>query len=470
MNTYADKSQENESRSTTNRSSQKQSSSESPFQFADNRPEALAQRKLQALANNHHQTKEAVQLQTMAENHSSHQPQVIQKKQGLARPATQMERVPIHDDPALEGEADLVRAKVATQKNFNGGASLQAKSVTTLGGLKSPSVKMRLKQTPSVTHSTKVLQGVFLFTINTDDYTLYNTNYFRVKGKYMTGNSEFKHVTADSVKDNLWTGMEGMPITQFVERLIMIADEYQELPGVDLAHAHKLEEDEDADVVGINGPMRENYKEFSTAWDQMSYYASNLGAFVDTFKKATEKRDKDAIAFHIQNSALELITNLDKFRDLMPLVNVVSGLQKRGNEREAKSFLKDGKATKHIKSEKDALWAFFDFAAIDQLGGNSLNDLEGSIPWLDVTKLKEPVMANTGKAEGALVAQDYIDAVAGVMLANHIRLTRLSYPLQAENSGFGTKVDIVNMLANNHSPVNYNLVADYATGSWDFFK
>jgi hypothetical protein len=48
MNTYADKTQENKSQSVANELSQKQSS-KATFQFVDNRPEAVAQRKLQEL-------------------------------------------------------------------------------------------------------------------------------------------------------------------------------------------------------------------------------------------------------------------------------------------------------------------------------------------------------------------------------------------------------------------------------------
>lgn len=52
MNIHADKTQENGSRSVANAVSQKQSSNKSKFQFVDNRPEAIAQRKIQEMANN----------------------------------------------------------------------------------------------------------------------------------------------------------------------------------------------------------------------------------------------------------------------------------------------------------------------------------------------------------------------------------------------------------------------------------
>lgn len=59
---------------------QKKSHHRPTSQFTDNRPEAVAQRKLQEMANNSQQVKKAAQLQAMANNHSSQQP-LIQKKE-----------------------------------------------------------------------------------------------------------------------------------------------------------------------------------------------------------------------------------------------------------------------------------------------------------------------------------------------------------------------------------------------------
>ncbi len=57
MNTHAGKTQENKSQSIAIEVSQKRSSSESTFQLKDNRSEAIAQRKLQEMANNSLQAK-----------------------------------------------------------------------------------------------------------------------------------------------------------------------------------------------------------------------------------------------------------------------------------------------------------------------------------------------------------------------------------------------------------------------------
>lgn len=51
MNTNADKAHENKSQAIANGLSEKQSNSESTFQFVNNRPEAIAQRKLKEMAN-----------------------------------------------------------------------------------------------------------------------------------------------------------------------------------------------------------------------------------------------------------------------------------------------------------------------------------------------------------------------------------------------------------------------------------
>jgi hypothetical protein len=97
MNTHADKTQKNKSQAVSALDSQMQSGDASTFQFVDNRPEAIAQRKLQEIANNSPraiqmrafqnmansspQVNQAAQLQSMADNSSSQQQQPIQKKE-----------------------------------------------------------------------------------------------------------------------------------------------------------------------------------------------------------------------------------------------------------------------------------------------------------------------------------------------------------------------------------------------------
>lgn len=165
MNTHADKTPENKSQSVANTLSKKQIDSESTFQFIDNRPEAVAQRKLQDLANNylaqqqnpiqkkenktglpdnlktgienlsgysmddvkvHYNSDKPAQLNAHAyaqgtdihiasgqEKHLPHEAwHVIQQKQGRVKPTMQMKgEVNINDDTGLEKEADVMGAK-----------------------------------------------------------------------------------------------------------------------------------------------------------------------------------------------------------------------------------------------------------------------------------------------------------------------------------------------------------------------
>jgi hypothetical protein len=96
MNAHADQTQDKKSKSASNAVSQMQAVGESTFKFADNRPEAIAQMKLQELAenspqvsqlrafqdraNNSPQFSKTAQLQAMADNYSAQQQQPIQKK------------------------------------------------------------------------------------------------------------------------------------------------------------------------------------------------------------------------------------------------------------------------------------------------------------------------------------------------------------------------------------------------------
>ena len=68
MHSHADRTQENKSQSVANAVSQKQSGGEPTFQFEDNRPEAIAQRKLIEISNNSPQVKQLMSLQKMANN------------------------------------------------------------------------------------------------------------------------------------------------------------------------------------------------------------------------------------------------------------------------------------------------------------------------------------------------------------------------------------------------------------------
>ncbi len=81
MNTHADKTQKNTIPSVANAFSEKRSGREPTFQFVDNRPEALSQRKLQEIANNSSQAKQTAQLQAMADDHSARKRHLIKKNE-----------------------------------------------------------------------------------------------------------------------------------------------------------------------------------------------------------------------------------------------------------------------------------------------------------------------------------------------------------------------------------------------------
>jgi hypothetical protein len=135
MNTHADKTRENKSQSVADAISQKKSGGESTFQFVDNRPEAIAQRKLQEMANNSPramqltaiqemannspQAKRAAQLQAMADNHSAQQQQPIQKKNNNTG-------LPDNLKTGMENLSGLSLDDVKVHRNSDKPAQLQA--------------------------------------------------------------------------------------------------------------------------------------------------------------------------------------------------------------------------------------------------------------------------------------------------------------------------------------------------------
>jgi hypothetical protein len=135
MNTHADETQENKSQTVTAEASQIQSGGESTFQFVDNRPEAVAQRKLQEMANNSPQVsqlrafqdmannspqvKQTAQLQTMADNHSSQQRQPIQRQENKTG-------LPDNLKAGMENLSGISLDDVKVHRNSDKPAQLQA--------------------------------------------------------------------------------------------------------------------------------------------------------------------------------------------------------------------------------------------------------------------------------------------------------------------------------------------------------
>ncbi len=115
MNTHADKVQDNKSQSVANGISQKRNGIGSTFQFADNRPETIAQRKLYEMSNNSRQAASSIQLYQFADKSSEN----VMHMQDQVEPTLQMKgKVNVNDDAGLEKEADLMGEK-ALQKKEN---------------------------------------------------------------------------------------------------------------------------------------------------------------------------------------------------------------------------------------------------------------------------------------------------------------------------------------------------------------
>ncbi|MDY6948846.1 MAG: hypothetical protein SXG53_24390 [Pseudomonadota bacterium] len=81
MNTHVEKTQGNKRKMVSHAAAGKRSDGESIYQFADNRLEALALRKLQDIADNSPQAKQAAQLQAMVSNLSARRMPSVQKNE-----------------------------------------------------------------------------------------------------------------------------------------------------------------------------------------------------------------------------------------------------------------------------------------------------------------------------------------------------------------------------------------------------
>lgn len=114
MNTHADKIQERKSQPAAKEFAPKQSSAGAAFKSADNRPVAIAQRKLQHIANNSPMIKQAAQLQSMAYHYPAHEAWETGTK-----PAIQMKGVngPASRLKSVDGtQKDVISFKLANDK------------------------------------------------------------------------------------------------------------------------------------------------------------------------------------------------------------------------------------------------------------------------------------------------------------------------------------------------------------------
>ena len=218
MNTHADKTQENKSRSVANAVSQKQISGDPTFQFVDNRPEAIAQRKLQEMANNSPralklkafqemadnspQAKQAAQLQAMANSSS------ILTNMDLKKDVVQLATDPIsYTNEPPESFAQVVEDAKLISRSQTGGGPL----VEISGGEKLKDLKPEFKKILHVVaHGNREQVGDF------NDETL-NAH---LDG-FRTYPTDFMKIVLHSCESGIIDDREGKPTsgTSFAQRL-----------------------------------------------------------------------------------------------------------------------------------------------------------------------------------------------------------------------------------------------------------
>jgi hypothetical protein len=119
MNTHADQTVENKSKSVASSAAQMQTSGEATFEFVDSRPESIAQRKLQNMANNSSQAKQAAQLQATADTYSAQQHPTVQRQENNTG-------LPDNLKSGMENLSGLSMDDVKVHRNSDKPAQLQA--------------------------------------------------------------------------------------------------------------------------------------------------------------------------------------------------------------------------------------------------------------------------------------------------------------------------------------------------------
>jgi hypothetical protein len=115
MNTHSDKTQENKNQVVVNGMSQKSTSGASTFQFVDNRPETVAQRKLQNLANNSSQAGQT--------SVNVAQKQGLEEEELLQAKFITTQKKGIEEEELLQGKFNPVQMKMPEEEE-----EIQAKS------------------------------------------------------------------------------------------------------------------------------------------------------------------------------------------------------------------------------------------------------------------------------------------------------------------------------------------------------
>ena len=131
MNTHADKTQENKSQSVANGESQLHNGGKSTFQFVDNRPEAVTQRKLQEMANNSPRVKELRVFQSKANNHTTQQP--IQREENNTRLLNDLKSV--MNEGECSADSSVAQLKIGRSDGSNDLNAEQLKTWLSNSGL-----------------------------------------------------------------------------------------------------------------------------------------------------------------------------------------------------------------------------------------------------------------------------------------------------------------------------------------------
>ncbi|GAA0371679.1 hypothetical protein [Bacillus horti] len=327
-----------------------------------------------------------------------------------------------------------------------------------INGLTSEVKTVQLEQgskTQSYNQRPDVIQRKFTFNIDKENLTVKDAEYVRDKGtKYLSSNKDYKHTTADSVKQDMWLGMNGMHITDFCKRLIEICDQYTELPGMNLLDAHPLTHAEPAEIP-MNLILAENFDLFTDSKASIEKLSNELRPYITEFN-TLDVSERKVAAFNMWSISTDLIRSMEAFRDLMPLVNVVSGIQKRGQEKEALEILHG----KRSGTKLNALWLLFDFAAINEMISEMENEdeikeaISDAIPWLEIELLK----SHMDFLEMPFTPENIVNYIAATMLGNHINLVKISYPEAATEANIEDKTVMMDVLNQNDVAINKELV------------
>ncbi|MGH1334679.1 MAG: DUF4157 domain-containing protein [Aureispira sp.] len=275
-------------------------------------------------------------------------------------------------------------------------------------------------------------QGPLSFNIDPNTYKIVDPIYRRnTQNSFLIGNKQGKHVTADSIRDNMWMRIAtNKTLAEFARGAIDLATLYQNLPSVDLLDHHLLKNESEEEQE--EHPLYPPYADFKLIKDNLVNVIADVTASLNGLENDATKQFQ--LLYHVQDLAAELET----FMDLIPLVNLDSTIQNRGKEVEARKFLGKGKASGGIDSTNKALWAFFDRAAIDEFYTSQKNFLEkgnSSLPWLD----HEEFLKNNKR-----------EVIFGKMIGNHIRIAEVAYKEQVDETReeeeveeqFGTEANI----------------------------